>query len=62
MKVKYKLKQYMLENNITIYYLSKSTGISYELLRRVFNGNRKLPSDELIKIAIALDYDLNLLK
>lgn len=62
MKVKYKLKQYMLENNITIYYLSKSTGISYELLRRVFNGNRTLPADELIKIAIALDYDLNLLK
>ena len=62
MKVKYKLKQYMLENNITIYYLSISTGISYELLRRVFNGNRTLPSDELIKIAIALDYDLNLLK
>lgn len=60
--VKQIIKQYMLENNITIYYLAKSTGISYELLRRVFNGTRILPADELIKIAIVLDYDLNKLK
>lgn len=56
------LNQYIKDNDITIYKLSKSTGISYELLRRTFNGTRKLTADELIKIAVVLDYDLNLLK
>lgn len=56
------LNQYIKDNDITIYKLSRSTGISYELLRRTFNGTRKLTADELIRIAIALNYDLNLLK
>lgn len=56
------INKYIKDKDITIYKLSKSTGISYELLRRTLNGTRKLTADELIKIAAALDYDLNSLK
>lgn len=56
------INDHIKKRGITIYYLSKSTGISYELLRRSFNENRELRADELIKIAVVLDYDLNVLK
>ena len=38
------------KKNITIYELSKRTGIVYELLRRVFNGSRRLPAEEFVLI------------
>ena len=40
-----KLKKEMQENDISIYKLSKLTGIKYELLRRVFVGQRKLSAE-----------------
>lgn len=45
-----KLKKEMQENDISIYKLSKLTGIKYELLRRVFVGRRKLSAEELLLI------------
>lgn len=50
------------KRKMTLYKLSKITGIKYELLRRVFVGGRKLVASELITIAEAIDFDLNLLK
>ena len=44
------LKNIIKSKGITIYYLSKQTGIKYELLRRVFSGERKLTADEFILI------------
>ena len=50
------------KRKMTLYKLSKITGIKYELLRRVFAGGRKLLASELITIAKAIDFDLNSLK
>lgn len=50
------------KRKMTLYKLSKITGIKYELLRRVFVGGRKLVASELITIAEAIDFDLNSLK
>ena len=44
------LKNRLEEKGITVYRLSKLTGIRYELLRRTLNGERKLTADELILI------------
>lgn len=44
------LKNIIKSKGITIYFLSKQTGIKYELLRRVFSGERKLTADEFILI------------
>ncbi len=44
------LKKSMAIRGITIYSLAKLTGIRYELLRRVFNGTRKLTAPELVTI------------
>ena len=40
----------MERRGITIYRLSKETGIKYELLRRIFCGERKMSADELLLI------------
>ena len=48
--VEIKLYARMKAEGITIYRLSKLTGIKYELLRRVFRGERKLTANELINI------------
>lgn len=44
------LKHEMEKRNLSIYRVSKLTGIKYELLRRVFSGKRKLSADEFILI------------
>ena len=44
------LKHEMEKRNLSIYKVSKLTGITYELLRRVFSENRKLSADEFILI------------
>ena len=44
------LKHEMEKRNLSIYRASKLTGITYELLRRVFSGKRKLSADEFILI------------
>lgn len=50
MSVTEKLNDILREKNITIYKLSKLTGIKYELLRRVFARERKLSADEFVLI------------
>lgn len=50
MSVTEKLNDILKEKNITIYKLSKLTGIKYELLRRVFARERKLSADEFVLI------------
>lgn len=41
------LKEALQKKGITLYRLAKLTGIRYELVRRVFCGERKLSADEL---------------
>lgn len=48
--VKDNIKSKLKALGITLYELSQSTDIKYELLRRTFNGTRKLTADELVKI------------
>ena len=45
-----KLKQELEEKGITVYKAAKLTGMKYELLRRVFCGERKLSADEFLLI------------
>ena len=44
------LEREMRVRGITLYRLSKMTGIRYELLRRSFHGARKLTAEELVLI------------
>ena len=48
--VEAKLYARMKASGITIYRLAKLTGMRYELLRRVFCGERKLTANELVNI------------
>ena len=48
--IEQKIKCALEEKNISIYKLAKDTGIRYELLRRVFAGERKLSADEMVLI------------
>jgi hypothetical protein len=48
--VEAKLKTALQKHHISIYRLSKLSGIRYELLRRSFNSQRKLSASEFIKI------------
>lgn len=45
-----RLRKELDNRGITWYKLSQITNIRYELLRRVFNGKRKLSADELLII------------
>ena len=54
------LKKYL--KDITQQEIEKTTGISQSKLSLIFNGKRKLTADELIKIAIIYDIDLNNIK
>ena len=45
-----KIKQEIEKKGITICSLSKELGMRYELLRRVFSGERKLTADEFLLI------------
>ena len=56
------LKRYFENNNISQYEIEKKTGISQSKISLVLNNKRKLTADELIKIAIVFDLDLNKLK
>lgn len=56
------LKKYFKENEISQYEIEKKTGIKQSKLSLSFNGIRKLTADELIKIAIEFDIDLNKIK
>lgn len=48
-----KLKAILKERNISIYQLSKLSGIKYELLRRSLNSQRKLSAIEFITILLS---------
>ena len=64
MKAFYKTVKEQLENKgMTIYRLSKETGIFEQTLHSVLNGNTSSPKlDNAVKIAKVLDIDLNKLK
>ena len=42
--------------------IERATGISQDKISLIFNGRRKLTADELIKIAIVYNIDLNEIK
>lgn len=42
--------------------IEKATGIEQSKISHIFNGKRKLTAEELIKIAIVYDIDLNEIK
>ncbi len=56
------LKKYFKEKNISQYEVERRTGISQSKINLSLNGKRKLTADELIKIALVFDIDLNKIK
>ena len=50
MGVANRIRDEMRKRGISIYRLAKLTGIRYELLRRVFCGERKLTADEFVLV------------
>ena len=64
MKAFYEVAKQQLKNKkMTIYRLSKETGIFEQTLYSMFNGNTSSPTlDNAVKIAKVLDIDLNKLK
>lgn len=53
-----RLKRELEEKGITIYKAAKLIGIKYELLRRVFCGERKLSADEFLLILEKCEIEL----
>ena len=56
------LKEYFKKKNISQYEIERKTGISQSKVNLSLNGKRKLTAEELIKIAMAFDIDLNEIK
>ena len=56
------LKDYFKEKGISQYEIERKTGISQCKVNLTLNGKRKLTADELIKIAVAFDIDLEQMK
>lgn len=57
------VKEQLENKGMTIYRLSKETGILEQTLYSMFNGNTSSPQlDNAVKIAKVLDIDLNKLK
>ena len=56
------LKKYFENKSISQYEIEERTGISQSKISLVLNNKRKLTADELVKIAIVFDLDLNKLK
>ena len=56
------LKEYFKKNNISNYEIERRTGINQSKVNLSLNGKRKLTAEELIKIAIAFNLDLNKIK
>ncbi len=52
------LKNELEAKGITMYKAAKLTGIKYELLRRVFRGERKLSADEFLLVLEKCEIDL----
>ena len=56
------LKEYFKSKNISHYEIERKTGISQSKINLSLNGKRKLTAEELIKISIVFDIDLNKIK
>lgn len=56
------LKEYFKKNKITQYEIERRTGISQSKVNLSLNGKRKITVEELIKMSIEFDFDLNKLK
>ena len=56
------LKEYFKKNNISQYEIEEKTKISQSKISLVFNNKRKLTAEELIKISIEFNIDLELIK
>lgn len=56
------LKEYFKKKNISQYEIADRIGISQSKVNLSLNGKRKLTAEELIKIAIVYDLDLDKLK
>lgn len=56
------LKEYFNKNNISQYQIERLTGINQSKISLVLNNKRKLTADELLRIAIVFDIDLESIK
>lgn len=56
------LKDYFRKNNISQYEIERRTEISQSKINLSLNNKRKLTAEELVKIAIVFDLDLNKIK
>lgn len=56
------LKEYFKKKKISQYEIERKTGISQSKVNLSLNGKRMLTAEELIKIGIAFDIDLNKIK
>ena len=56
------LKEYFKTNNISQYEVERKTKISQSKLSLSLNNKRKFTAEELVKIAIEFDLDLNKIK
>lgn len=56
------LKEYFKTRNISQYEVSKRTDIDRSKINLSLNGKRKLTADELFKIAVEFDIDLDKIK
>ena len=56
------LKKYFNKNNISQYQIESLTGISQSKISLILNCKRRLTADELLKIAIVFDIDLENIK
>ena len=56
------LKIYFIERKISQYEIERRTGIDRTKINLSLNGKRKISAEELIKMAIAFDIDLNKIK
>ena len=56
------LKIYFTNNKISQYEVERKTGIARSKINLSLNDKRKITADELIKIAVAFNIDLNKVK
>jgi len=56
------LKEYFKERKISQYDLERRTGINHSKINLSLNNKRKLTAEELLKISIEYDIDLNKIK
>ncbi len=50
--------QALKEKGTTVSFVSRRTGLNYEVLRRTLRGTRPMRADELISVAAALGFEI----